>query len=133
MNFVENLNEIKVNLKTLENYLNFPNQAAYNYAVKRIELGTCFISYRVDGEYKFAPSRFIGYQNNSNSAHENNPSKDGRDTNSVISNIIGKEPSINLVLEQEYKKYCISLGFQPRKAGNFGVERKYWEIDINTE
>jgi len=39
-----------------------------------------------------------------------------------------KLPVFNMELEEQYKKYCIFLGFSPRKSGSFGVTRKYWNL-----
>jgi hypothetical protein len=76
---------------------------------------------------KFAPSRFIGYKNNTITKHESNITKDGRETNPAISDALGvKQPIINEELEELYKKYCIYLGFSPPPKGAFGVTRKYW-------
>lgn len=60
--------------------------------------------------------------------HLNNRKKDGRVTNPAISEIIGKKPTPNPVLENLYREYCESLGFIANEKGTFGVERKYWEV-----
>lgn len=63
----------------------------------------------VSGAYKFYPSRFIGYADNSMDAHLNNVEKDGKETNPAISKILGAKPSINSILNQEYARYCEAL------------------------
>ena len=78
--------------------------------------------------YKFYPSRFVGYVNNNMTAHENNDSKDGRETNDAVSKIFGRKPSANGGLEKFCKDYCERLGFTANKAGSFGVKRKFWEV-----
>lgn len=80
----------------------------------------------MDNGYKFYPSRFIGYVNNSMDAHARNQEKDGKVTNPAITDIIGTKPQLNETLEDEYKEYCVSLSFKANKAGAFGVKRKYW-------
>lgn len=58
------------------------------------------------GAYKFYPSKFIGYMNNSMDAHLNNQYKDGRETNSAIFLILASKPVPNKILDKRYKEYC---------------------------
>lgn len=60
--------------------------------------------------------------------HLNNDKKDGRDTNSAISSILGHKPNPNEFLNSEYVRYCEGLGFIARDKGSFGVERKFWDL-----
>jgi hypothetical protein len=60
-------------------------------------------------------------------AHLANEQKDGRETNPKISEILGKSPELNDILEEEYKKFCEGLDITPKKTGPFGVKRKYWD------
>lgn len=62
-------------------------------------------------------------------AHARNQEKDGKETNPAITSIIGIKPQLDETLEDEYKEYCVSLGFKANKAGAFGVERKYWLLN----
>lgn len=129
MDVISNVKELKDNINTLEKYLSSPQIEQHEYAVARIKNGTCFVAYQSNGMTKFAPSRFIGYQNNSFTKHENNYGKDGRITNPAISKLLRvKRPVFNEELEEQYKKYCIFLGFSPPKSGRFGIQRKYWKL-----
>jgi hypothetical protein len=128
MELITSVTELKANLRTLESYLKSDNPAEAKYAKDRIKMGTCFVAYKQNGEYKFGPSRFVGYRNNSISAHENNWYKDGRETNPKISSLIGHKEYHEAAFEESYKKYCISLGFEPKASGSWGVTRKYWEL-----
>jgi hypothetical protein len=128
MRTVESLNEIKVNMETLDKYLASKKDPEYTFAINLIRRGTCFIAMEKNGKYRFYPSRFIGYLNNGMNEHLNNRKKDGRVTNPAISEIIGKIPTPNPVLENLYHEYCESLGFIANEKGAFGVERKYWEV-----
>lgn len=126
MKLVNSLSEIKENMKVLDDYLNSKNVNEVSYAKDRIKKGTCFIAIKKDDCFCFYPSRFIGYANNNMDKHDRNLNKDGKETNPVISSIIGSKPEINNELEEAYKDYCDSLGFTANKAGAFGVKRKYW-------
>ncbi|HRX22334.1 MAG TPA: hypothetical protein P5273_11545, partial [Syntrophomonadaceae bacterium] len=79
-----------------------------------------------NNEYRFYPSRFIGYKYNSQVAHDGNKAKDGRETNPAINRIIGHEPQPSEELEKEYVRYCVKMGITPSKAGTYGVKRKFW-------
>lgn len=129
MELVETLEEIKDNMRTLDRYLRNKREPEYSYALSRIKRGTCFIADNSSGEYRFYPSRFIGYVNNTMNRHENNEYKNGRETNPAISAILGRNVSANAELEQAYREYCRRLGFEANEKGAFGVHRKYWKLD----
>ena len=129
MKIVSNFNELITNSQTLDGYLRSQVDPEYDFALNLIKKGTCFVAVGVSGAYKFYPSRFIGYADNSMDAHLNNVEKDGKETNPAISKILGAKPSINSILNQEYARYCEALGFVPRDKGAFGTERKFWAIE----
>lgn len=128
MRVVKSIEEIKKNMKTLDNYLSKKVDLEYSYALDLIKRGICFIADNSSGEYRFYPSRFVGYANNSMDKHENNIFKDGKETNPVISGMLGCKPAVDADLDAKYKAYCQSLGLQPNERGAFGVERKYWKM-----
>ncbi|MHC1731994.1 MAG: hypothetical protein AB9888_08215 [Bacteroidales bacterium] len=124
MKLVKNIDDIRVNIKTINVYLKDENLK--DYAISLIKRGTCFVAIKEKQGYSFYPSRFIGYINNSQIAHQNNYEKNGRDTNPAINAILNHKPSLSEELEEDYKQYCERLGFKPNKKGAFGAERKYW-------
>lgn len=128
MRLIDNLKELKVNFKKIDNYINDKKDPEYNCALNLIKRGTCFVAVKKDNSYKFYPSRFIGYANNNMSDHINNKNKDGRETNPTISEILESNPLPNENLNNLYKKYCEELGFVANEKGSFGVERKFWYI-----
>ena len=135
MKFIETLKDLQVNLDTLENYLNSPLVKEREYALDRVKLGTCFVVYEINGQKHFAPSRFIGYKDNTMGKHDNNDAKDGRETNPAITRVLKTaDASCSLgndeLLDDSYKAYCIKLGIKPKENGAFGVERKFWNIII---
>ena len=72
----------------------------------------------------FAPSRYVGYWNNSPAKHAKNYLKHGSETDRRIRSIVGWKPSPNLVLETEYQRFCRQIGVsQPQKR-----PRKFWEL-----
>lgn len=83
--------------------------------------GICFIAYRRGGRSYFAPSRFIGYVDNTPAKHEQNNDKDGRDTTPAISRILDHQPQPHDGLEKEYQAFCRRIGATPSRR-----ERKFW-------
>jgi hypothetical protein len=128
MRLVQSLSEIKKNMSTLDSYLDSKRESEYSFALKLVKKGTCFIAAKTDGKYRFYPSRFIGYADNTMSNHLNNDKKDGRETNPAITQILHRELSFNAELEKAYRAYCEHLGFMANEKGTFGVGRKYWDL-----
>lgn len=100
----------------------------YSFALSLIKRGTCFIAVKRGTRYRFYPSRFTGYANNTMDKHLSNIEKDGRETNPAISKALGQKQHYNPELEKEYRDYCEYLGFTANEKGSFGAERKYWEL-----
>lgn len=125
--------ELIKNIETLENYLTVGDDFERNETIKLIKNGTCFVAYQVANELRFAPSRYLGYQNNTIRQHKDSKVKDGRDTNDIIEEILDIEPKVDNKLEKEYLAYCISLGISPNKTGAFGAVRKYWKLDLKLD
>lgn len=128
MQCVRSLEEIKHNMMILDYYLDHKTESTYSFALSLVKKGTCFIAQRVEDGYRFYPSRFIGYVNNTMDKHLANSSKDGKETNPAISRILEKKVDVDAQMEQEYQTYCRKLGFEPNEKGSFGVTRKYWRL-----
>ena len=123
---VSNIEQLTANLKGLELYLHSGSLEEQQEARALIGRGTCFLAYNNGAVKRFAPSRFIGYADNSFDKHSNNGGKNGGVTNPAISKLLKvKKPSSNSKLEEQYQQYCHSLGIKPRPKGAFGVERTY--------
>lgn len=128
MKCVQSLEEIKQNMHVLDGYLDKKCDSEYSFALSLIKKGTCFIAVKTESGYKFYPSRYIGYADNTMDKHLNNTEKDGRVTNPAISKVLNQNLSCNSKLDKEYRNYCENLGFIANEKGCFGVERKYWEL-----
>lgn len=126
---ITTLDELRDNCEVLDSYLESRKDPEYSFALNLIRRGTCFVAIQRKGAYRFYPSRFVGYKENSMSKHENNEWKDGKETNPAIGNLLGVgTPIPNATLDLAYKDYCRKLGFEPQDKGAFGVEHKFWEI-----
>lgn len=128
MSTINSIEELKSNITILEKYLNSKTDPEYSFALDLVKKGTCFVAVENESGFSFFPSRFIGYAKNNMNKHLNNQEKDGKETNPVISRILGGKPTLNPELEKQYREYCESLGFVANDKGSFGVERKYWAL-----
>lgn len=128
MELIEKIEDIEENIQTIDNYLSNKTDGEYSFALDLIKRGTCFVVKKEGDTYKFYPSRFIGYKNNTMDKHMNSMTKDGRETNPQISKILHQTLEKN-IFEKEYQEYCKQLGFEHREKGTFGVERKYWKCN----
>lgn len=126
---IASLDDLRNNCETIDKYLDSKKDPEYSFALELIKQSTCFVAMKKEGVYRFYPSRFVGYKENSMVKHENNGEKDGRETNSIIESLLGAgKPIPNAKLGEAYKEYCKLLGLEPRDKGSFGVEHKFWEI-----
>lgn len=130
MKLIENPDQLIKNLETLENYLTEGDEIQMLEANLLIKRGTCFVAYKVDGELRFSPSRFIGYFNNNIERHQKSTSKHGGITNNAISKVLKSKPKNDDNLDIEYLRYCQKLAIIPSEKGSFGVKRKFWELNI---
>lgn len=124
--FVSNREQLFANIATLDAVREgrrSDDSTAYLGLIRR---GTCFLPYATADGIAFAPSRFIGYAGNSIAKHAVNEAKDGRLTNGAINAVLGHSPVLEPVLEDEYQRFCLRLGFTPSSTATFGVARKYW-------
>ena len=128
MELVRSLEEIRHNRTVFNAYLDKKTDPEYAYALGLVKRGICFVADGSSGRYRFYPSHFIGYADNTMDKHMSNTTKDGKQTNPAISSILHDKPHQNLRLEELYKAYCKSLGFEANEKGSRGVERKYWLI-----
>ena len=129
MDLVRNWHDIYNNILVLEKYRVSGNTDEVEYYNGLIKRGTCFVATEISGEIVFSPSRFIGYLNNDRVKHDANKNKDGRVTNPEIEEITNSKFQENKGLEKAYRNFCLSLGFNPRDKGSFGVTRKFISKD----
>jgi hypothetical protein len=128
MGFVKELVDIIENIETIDKFLQDP--VKQEFAIGLIKEGTFFVAVKREEEYRFYPSRFIGYKNNSIEAQTKRDRENGKDSSPSISQILKHKPHPSQDLEAEYKKFCLKLGFTANDKGSAGVEHKYWAISI---
>jgi len=128
MQLVETLPELIKNTLYLEQKLYSKNKEEQQQAINLLKDGICFVKYAQEGKIYFAPSRFIGYKNNSIQKHKDNPDKHGSITNNRIKKIFSQIAKPNINLENEYFNFCSSFGIVPSKKASFGQVRKFWDL-----
>lgn len=127
MELISTLEQLKKNIETVEFYLTEGTENEQNQVSNLVKRGSCLLCYEVVKEFRFAPSRFIGYIDNTLNKH-NNSHKDGRDTNVEINKILKSQPISDETLRNKYFNYCDSLGL---KANN--KNHKFWKLKIEDD
>ena len=122
---VEELRQVDANLEYLD--AAFVDAATRQKYLGYIERGTVFLPYLKLGRTAFAPSRFIGYKNNTLEKHQINLLKDGKKTTPRLSSLLG-EAAVHSGLEQEYLLFCAAIGAKPGLTGNRGAPRRFWRV-----
>jgi len=127
MNTINTRPELRENLSTLERYMDSADVDEKEFHRGLVEKGTCFVADQKGSRYLFAPSRFVGYKQNTMILHQQNASKHGSYTNRAIDKILGPCRA-DTTLNELYRKFCTELGFPARAKGTCGNERKFWRI-----
>jgi len=131
MDFIESVQDIKKNIKTLNTYLAKERDTEeFKYGAEKIRRGRCFIVVCDSDKHSFSPSRFVGYKDNNMFSHEENYERNGNYTNSRIMEVLKKKLITEknnyskwIELEKSYKLYCDSLG-----VAVITWSRKYWDM-----
>lgn len=127
MRLVKTKEDIDDNIKTVESYLEMEEDSPNRLEMLRlIRRGHVYICYKVDDEYHFVPSRFIGYKNNTLERHEKNDSKDGRVTNRAIRLILGRSFASNEI-DNNFLEFCTTLEIKPDNN-----KRSYWLYEFSS-
>ena len=151
--FIETRDDVIQNIKTLYSYLSDKDDGdKYLWAVERMKSGKNFVVEKIDNHIRFAPSRFVGYVNNTKEKHEENWG-DGKDTDNVLKRFYQKieDDRLDDVFQTEiesleistgHKKYWIPkemsvLDYMPQKdkimptLSSYLDEDRYWHIQMH--
>lgn len=115
--FIERKEDILANIKTLYSYLEGKHGNEYqSWAVERMIKGKNFVVEIIDSKIYFAPSRFVGYFENTKEKHEENHGN-GTQTDERIKTYYQKiqDERLDLLFQHELSKYGVSSS-----------EKKYW-------
>lgn len=115
--FIETREDIVQNIKTLYSYLDGKVDSEHkDWAIQRMSQGKNYVIEVVDSQIYFAPSRFVGYVDNTMEKHEANPGN-GTETDKKIKNFYQKVQDVKLdaLLQKSMSEYSIVVG-----------AKKYW-------
>jgi hypothetical protein len=116
--------EIAANLIVFHEYLNEKTTAHHSFAEDKMRFGKCFAAMQSDGQWVFAPSKFVGYASNSKECYEANIENiDGRESNKAIEKVLGVTCETNDNLNEAFQSYCQFKGITVSDK-----QRKYWRI-----
>jgi len=122
LHFVENVDQIIENIKTMEQYLDSDNIAEKEFARELVKKGRSMLVYKVNGENHFAPGRFLGFKKNSMAAHLENENRETRDPAQSLQALMGK-PFTHAAIEKEFNDYAGKF-----KGNTLKSKRKYWRV-----
>lgn len=115
--FIETREDIVQNIKTLYSYLDGKVDSEHkDWAIQRMSRGKNYVIEVVDSQIYFAPSRFVGYVDNTMEKHEAYPGN-GTETDNKIKNFYQKVQDVKLdaLLQKAMSEYDIVVG-----------AKKYW-------
>lgn len=115
--FIETCEDIVKNIKTLYSYLDGKVDSEHkDWAIQRMSQGRNYVIEVVDSQIYFAPSRFVGYVDNTMEKHEANPGN-GTETDNKIMIFYQKVQDVKLdtLLQKAMSEYGIVVG-----------AKKYW-------
>ena len=105
------------NIETLYSYLHGENGEEYKaWAIERLKRGNNMVVEVVDGHVCFAPSRFVGYVNNTKEKHNDTPG-DGKKTDKKLKQFYQMVTSekLDAVMQLELSRF-----------GESSADKKYW-------
>lgn len=118
---IETRDDVIKNIKTLYSYLrNRNNEECYQWAIERLKYGKNYVVEIINGHICFAPSRFVGYKDNTKEKHEENYGQ-GTQTDEELENFYQKvqDKRLDLLFQKELSQFGLTSG-----------NKKYW-IPIN--
>ncbi len=123
--YIEKREDIISNIETLYSYLHGESGEDYKqWAVDKLKRGKNMVVEVFDGHICFAPSRFVGYINNTKEKHDENYG-DGTDTDKKIKQYYQKvsDERLDNLMQSELAKY-----------DEYSANKKYWiPNDITVE
>ena len=122
LQFVDNVDDIIENIKTLEKYLHSEHKDDREFAINLVKKGRSMMAYKVNGKNHFGPGSFLGFKKNSRTAHIENEKRETRNGAAIFQTLLGK-PFTHAAIEKEFLAYADTLKGQTLKS-----KRKYWRV-----
>ena len=115
--FITSKEDVVKNIKTLYSYLgNTDDAETYKWATGILKNGRIYVAEIIDSKLYFAPSRFVGYKDNTAEKHQDNHG-DGNQTNDKLVEYYQKvqDERLDAAFQYVLKQYDLSSG-----------DKKYW-------
>ena len=112
--FIETRDDVIKNIKTLYSYLDDESDNnTYQWATGIFKNGRIYVIEIIDSHVCFAPSRFVGYKDNTIKKHQENHG-DGNQTNDVLKEFYQRvqDDRLDQLFQKEIAKYDLSSGFK---------------------
>ena len=116
--FVKNRIDVIRNVYTLYSYAKSDNIEDKNWAIQRFKQGHWYVVEPFGDLLLFAPSRFVGYKDNTRAKHMENPG-DGTHTNSKFYELKLYKEVQNDFLVQKFQSFMKGLGIEKNTAKFF--------------
>ena len=119
--FIESRIDVIHNIYTLYSYANSSNEEDCEYAKQRYKQGKWYVVELLGGKLIFAPSRFVGYKDNTIEKHTENYGN-GNDTNNLLTRELKlyKEVTGNKFLSDEFSRFVAQFGIS-KEHNNFFI------------
>ena len=103
---IETRDDVIQNIKTLYSYLSDGNEDHYQWAIERLKKGKNYVVEIIDSHAYFAPSRFVGYKDNTIEKHEENHG-DGTQTDDILKQFYQKvqDDRLDNLFKNEISKF----------------------------
>ncbi len=103
---IKTRDDVIQNIKTLYSYLSDGNEDHYQWAIERLKKGKNYVVEIIDSHAYFAPSRFVGYKDNTIEKHEENHG-DGTQTDDILKQFYQKvqDDRLDNLFKNEISKF----------------------------
>lgn len=113
--FIENRIDVVKNIYTLYSYAKSTVEEDKEWALQRFKQGKWYVVEPFGNTLLFAPSRFVGYKNNTREKHTSNHG-DGTQTNNKFRELKLYKEMTDDYLSEQFELFMISLGIEKDTA-----------------
>lgn len=139
MELVKDINDVLENAKRADIFINNGTEDERDFMLEKISRGMCFVVLKDGEDYKFYPSKYIGYKDNNPSSYNDALYEatalhgeeekyedagfydfDGRMSNQAINKILGCRCQKDYAMTEKFIQYCNKYGLKGSD------KRKFW-------
>lgn len=109
--FIENRIDVVKNIYTLYSYAKSTVAVDREWALERFQKGRWYVVEPFGNTLLFAPSRFVGYKNNTREKHTSNRG-DGTETNNKFRELKLYKGIVDDYLSEQFENFMTTLGIE---------------------